>query len=150
MFKKVKENLLVIFLYFPFIVLFLYSQYFFPKKGWMEHFPLFHWSLYSRPASVRGQFYVYVDEKKCELSKCDFVSSGFWEAEGFIQQMGRNYKVDDESFREAKKRLEEQLFQNNKELNYELRYRVINPADFIKVGSTKVDESRGFFKTDFK
>lgn len=99
---------------------------------------------------MRGQFYIYVDEKKCELSKCDFVPSGFWEAEGFIQRMGSSYKFDDESFKKAKERLEERLFRDNKELSYELRYRIINPADFIKDGSTVLDESRGFFKTDLK
>ncbi len=104
--------------------------------------------MFSTFARDHGQYYIFVNDKKCELSKCDFISPGFWEAESLIQEMGESYKIDDQRFRIAKKKIDDNIFKNNKGLGYELRFRVIAPIDFVRYGSTKLDESRASLESD--
>lgn len=123
-----------------FFVLAYFSQIWSSGSSTDDVYPLFSWSLFSYPESVAKQYYIYVPDKKCELPLCE-PREEFWDHEHLVQQIGHSYtKGDQKTYLESKQKLEKVSHHISNKQTYELRFRILDPVEYVKYKKTIKDE----------
>lgn len=123
-----------------FVTLAYFSQIWSSGSATDDVYPLYSWSLFTHPNFKQEQFYIYLRDQKCELPLCQ-PQEEFWDYEHLVQQLGNAYKNNNQNiYLESKRKLEMVKWTILDGQDYELRFREIDPVDFIKNKKTIKDE----------
>lgn len=133
-----------------FTILFVYSQVLPSFIGWREVFPLFHWSLFSAAEGEYWQYVIVFPEENCEAANCSFLSSeaGSEELSKLVQNIGRSFEGQASDFPDLRNQFEQLIPSRSKKIEYELRVRKSNPAEYVLYGKIQEEKTLATFSKE--
>lgn len=134
-----------VYIYCFYIFSIVFSQIISPAFQWKEVFPFFHWNLYSVPSGDYHDYQIYFPQHDCELRTCGFLRPEAKDHEAYflMQEMGRAFQNKSVAFKDLKNQFNVLIFGEGDVIPYNVYYRSIDPAEFLKSGVVKESQLIG-------